>query len=439
MDRPRQNDHLGVNKIGKNIRKSHLHQPSVAAHANLAAAAAGPQAQPQVYNINRSDFRSIVQQLTGSPSRESLPRPPQNNSPKPQNTRLQRIRPPPFMQINQPGAPVHHHHPHSLMRPPPPQWHMPQVAQQQPMMGQGDQFGSNTTESPLLGYMPYLQSPLGDAGPSGNQMRPPGHEHQPYMPAHEQPPYMLAQPQPQPQPYMPGHENRPYMPAQAQFQPQQYMPGHEHGPYMPAQPQSQPQPQPYMPGHEHGPYMSAQPQSQPQQYMPAQPQTQPDPYMMHGSQPQMNMQGPLQPSQYPPPPGLVPSQVSRNLPPPQFNGPVPVTPALPSPSFNQMYNGFHSPQYNGFGSLQSPTSQFGLPSPTYPNMLSPRSPYPLLSPGVQYPQPLTPNFSFSQLAQSGSSGPGAGPGLPQPPPSPGLVFPLSPGLFPVPSPSWGDY
>ncbi|XP_009133017.1 protein HAIKU1 isoform X2 [Brassica rapa] len=415
MDRPRQNDHLGVNKIGKNIRKSPLTQPSVAAHANLAAEAARPQAQPQVYNINRSDFRSIVQQLTGSPSRESLPGPPQNNSPKPQNTRLQRIRPPPLMQINQPGAPLHHHHPHSLMGPPPPQWHMPQVTQQQqqqPMMGQGDQFWSNTTESPLSGYMRYLQSPLGDAGSSGNHMQPPGHEHGPYMPAHEQPPYMLAQPQPQSQhqPYMPGHENRPYMPAQAQFQPRQYMPGHEHGPYMPAQPQSQPQP--YMPCHENGPYMPAQPHSQPQQYMPAQPQTQPDPYMMHGSQPQMNMQGPLQPSQYPPPPGLVP-----NLPPPQFNGPVPVTSTLPSPSFNQMYNGFHSLQNNGFGSLQSPTSQFG----------------------VQYPQPLTPNFSFSQLAQSGSSGPGDGPGLPQPPPSPGLVFPLSPGLFPVPSPSWGDY
>ncbi|KAG2326740.1 hypothetical protein Bca4012_035656 [Brassica carinata] len=414
MDRPRQNDHLGVNKIGRNIRKSPLHQPNFAANANAnAAAAARPQGQPQVYNISKNDFRSIVQQLTGSPSRESLPRPPpQNSSPKPQSTRLQRIRPPPLTQINQPAVPLPtmappiQHHPHGgFVRPPPPQQHLPQGTQQQqqqqPMMGQGDQFWSNTAESPISGYMRYLQSSLGDAGPSGNQMQP-GHEHRPYMPA--------------------AQEHRPYMPPAQEHRP--YMPTQEHRPYMPAQPQ---------------PYMAAQPQSQPQPYMAAQAQTQPQaqPHMMPGSQPHMNMQGPL------PPPGLVPSPVPRNLPSqPQFNGPVPVTPTLPSPRFNQMYGGFPSPRYSGFGPLNSPTPQFAPPSPTgYPNMFSPRSPYPLLSPGVQYPQPLTPNFSFSQLAQSGNHGPGAGvgPGPPQPPPSPGLMFPLSPGFFPAPSPRWGNY
>ncbi|KAJ0240015.1 Protein HAIKU1 [Hirschfeldia incana] len=382
MDRPRQNDHLGVNKIGKNIRKSPLHQPNFAANANNAAAAdARPQGQPQVYNISKNDFRSIVQQLTGSPSRESLPRPPQNinSSPKPQSTRLQRIRPPPLTQINQPAVPVpvpiptmappvQHHPQGGFVRRPPPQQHFPQGTQQQqqPMMGQGDQYWSNTAESPISGYMRYLQSSLGDARPYGNQMQQ-GHEHRPYMPAQSQP--------------------QPYMPAQAQ-----------------SQPQAQPQPQPHM---------------------------------IPGSQPHMNMQGPL------PPPGLVPSPVPRNLPSrPQFNGPVPVTPTLPSPRFNQMYGGFPSPRYNGFGPLNSPTSQFAPPSPTgYPNMFGPRSPYPLLSPGVQYPQPLTPNFSFSQLAQSGSHGSdaGPGPGPLQPPPSPGLMFPLSPGFFPAPSPRWGNY
>lgn len=103
-----------------------------------------------------------------------------------------------------------------------------------------------------------------------------------------------------------------------------------------------------------------------------------------------------------------------------------------------MYGGFPSPRSNGFGPLNSPTSQFAPPSPSgYPNMFSPRSSYPLLSPGVQYPQPLTPNFSFSQLSQSGNQGPGAGTGPPQPPPSPGLIYPLSPGFFP--SPRWGNY
>ncbi|KAF8045553.1 hypothetical protein N665_4725s0002 [Sinapis alba] len=379
MDRPRENDHLGVNKIGKNIRKCPLHQqPSLAAHANLAAAER-PQPHPQVYNINRNDFRSIVQQLTGSLSHESLPRPPQNNSPKPQNTRLQRTRPSQLTQINRHAMAPLQHHPHSLMRPPPPQLCMPQGTQQQPMMGQGDQFWSNTAESTISEYMRYLQSSFGD----GNHIQP-CLEHRPYMPAHEQ--------------QLPYYENPPYMSAQPQSQPQ---------PYMPAQPQRQPQ---------------CQPQRQPQ----------PESYMMPGPQPQMNMQGPLQPSQYLPPPRLVPSPMAHNLPPHQFNGHVPVTPTLPSPSFNQMYGSLPSPQYNGFGQLHSSTSQFGLPSPTsYPNMFSPRSP------GSHYPQPLNPNFSFSQLAQSGSLGPSAGLGPPQPPPSPGLVFPLSPGLFP--SPRWGDY
>ncbi|CAN8316366.1 unnamed protein product [Cochlearia groenlandica] len=376
MDRPRQNDHLGVNKIGKNIRKSPLHQPSFSANANANSLAARPQAQPQVYNISKNDFRSIVQQLTGSPSRESLPRPPpQNNPPKPPNSRLHRIRPAPLTQLNRPSVPLpamapQQQHSH-LARPLPPQTYIPQgTQQQQPMMGQGNQFWSNTAESPISEYMRYLQSSLGDSAPSGNQMQP-------------------------------SHEQRPYMP------------GHEHQPNMPSQPQAQAQHQPQI-----------------------------QPRMMPGPQPRINMQSPLQPYQYLPPPGLVPSPLPSNLPPPQFSGPF-VTPSLPSPRFNQMYNGLPSPRYNGFGPLPSPTSQFVLPSPTgYHNMFSPRSPYPLLSPGVQYPPPLTPNFSFSQVAQQGSLGPGPGPGQghPQPPPSPGLMFPLSPsGYFPMPSPRWGDY
>ncbi|PPS16103.1 hypothetical protein GOBAR_AA04481 [Gossypium barbadense] len=71
-------DHLGVNKTGKNIRKSPLHQ------LNFGNNATREQLQPQVYNINKNDFRNIVQQLTGSPSRNKpLPRPPLNPS-KPQ-------------------------------------------------------------------------------------------------------------------------------------------------------------------------------------------------------------------------------------------------------------------------------------------------------------------------------------------------------------------
>ncbi|GJY90092.1 HAIKU1-like protein [Tanacetum coccineum] len=96
--RNRSNEYLGVNKIGKGIRKSPLHQPNFANPARQ-------QPQPQVYNINKNDFQSIVQQLTGSPSRqpsqEPLPRPPMN-SPKPPSNRLHRIRPSPLTprQIN---------------------------------------------------------------------------------------------------------------------------------------------------------------------------------------------------------------------------------------------------------------------------------------------------------------------------------------------------
>ncbi|CAH8300099.1 unnamed protein product [Eruca vesicaria subsp. sativa] len=369
MDRPRQSDHLGVNKNGRNIRKSPIHQPNFAANANPSASARPQAPQPQIYSVSKNDFRSVVQQLTGSPSRDSLPRPPpqNNNLTRPQNTRLQRVRPAPLTEINRPSLP-HPSMSHSFVQPP--------QQQQQPMVGHGDQSWSNTAVSPISEFMRYLQSSPGAAGPSGNHVQP-------------------------------GHEYRPYMPAQ-----------HQPQPYMPAQPQ----PPSYVPA-----------QSQPP------PQTQP--HMMSGTQ---------QHSQYQPPLGLIPSPVPPNHPFPQFNGPVPGTPTPPSPRYSQMYGGFPSPQfnggfpsprYNGFGSLPSPTSQFFQPSPTgYPNMFSPRSPYPLLSPGVQYPQPLTPNFSFSQVAQSGSGGPGAGPGPSQPPPSPGLMFPPSPsGFFPILSPRWGGF
>ncbi|XP_010540782.1 PREDICTED: protein HAIKU1-like [Tarenaya hassleriana] len=360
--RQRQSDHLGVNKIGKNIRKSPLHQPNFA-NANTAR----PQPQPQVYNISKNDFRSIVQQLTGSPSRESLPRPPQN-PPKPQNTRLQRIRPAPLTQISRPPVPPHAMAPppvpaqfnSNFARPPPQPYARPLPQAMQPMTGHGDQAWSNTAESPVSVYMRYLQSSIAESGPDGNQVQP-------------------------------AHDSQPHMPAQSQPPPQTLMPGH-------------PQPQYRVTG---------QPQMQPASY---------------GAVPYAAM--PVQP-------------MPPNLPSPRFNGPVPVMPALPSPRFNgppQPIHGLPSPQFSGPGLLPSPTSQFLLPSPTsYPNLFSPRSSYsyPLLSPGVQYPPPLTPTFTFSPMGQAGVLGPFPSP---QPPPSPGLLFPLSPsGFFPMSSPRWRDH
>ncbi|CAK9173395.1 unnamed protein product [Ilex paraguariensis] len=316
-------DHLGVNKMGKNIRKSPIHQPNFNNSARQ-------QPQPQVYNINKNDFRNIVQQLTGSPSHEPLPRPPQN-PPKSPSMRLQRIRPPPLNPINRPRIPIHPPAPpqpptmvpyvNNFDRPPA---HFGQPSPTMlPPLTPSDSFWPNTAESPVSAYMRYLQNSFIDPGPRQTQ---------PHL-----------QPFPHSQPQFPGQ----------------------------------------LPAH-------------------------------------------------PPPSGLIPNPALPPLPSPRMNGPPP----FPSPRMNGPPPPLPSPRSNGPPPLlPSPTSQFLLPSPTgFLNLLSPRSPYPLLSPGYQYPPPLTPNFSFSPMAQSGILGPG-----PQLPPSPGYGFPLSPsGFFPISSPRWRD-
>ncbi|KAH7567722.1 hypothetical protein JRO89_XS07G0131500 [Xanthoceras sorbifolium] len=59
-----------------------------------------PQHQPPVYNINKNDFRDVVQKLTGSPAHERFSTPPPIHQPKPPSSRLQRIRPPPLAQVS---------------------------------------------------------------------------------------------------------------------------------------------------------------------------------------------------------------------------------------------------------------------------------------------------------------------------------------------------
>ncbi|KAL3497789.1 hypothetical protein ACH5RR_040521 [Cinchona calisaya] len=347
MNRP--TDHLGVNKMGKNIKKSPMHQPNF-------TNAARPQPQPQVYNINKNDFRNIVQQLTGSPSHHQeppAPRPPQN-PPKPTSLRLQKIRPPPLTPINrlpmpmQPPAPVPAPaQPQALVpynnfvRPPHPQYGQPSPPMLPPFTP-GTAW-ANTAESPISAYMRYLQNSITDLGPRPTQ--------------------------PQPYPH-----SIPQGPGQNQAHPSA----------------SGLLPNPHIP-----PILSSR----------------------------LNMPPPLPfPRMNGPPP----------LPSPRMNG----FPPLPSPRMNGPPPSLPSPRMHGPSPLlPSPTSQFLLPSPSgFLNLLSPRSPYPLLSPGYQHPPPLTPNFSFSPMAQSGILGPG-----PQVPPSPGYGFPLSPsGIFTISSPRWRD-
>ncbi|CAL0319335.1 unnamed protein product [Lupinus luteus] len=65
------------------------------------------QHQPPVYNINKNDFRDVVQKLTGSPAHDrTVSNPPPIHQPKPPTSRLHRFRPPPLAQIsNRPQLP----------------------------------------------------------------------------------------------------------------------------------------------------------------------------------------------------------------------------------------------------------------------------------------------------------------------------------------------
>ncbi|CAN4092429.1 unnamed protein product [Withania somnifera] len=98
-------------KISKPIRKPNhfdnqnlpLPQAQTQRAPPPTSSAAGPQnlqQQPPVYNINKSDFRDVVQKLTGSPAHERIATPPPIQQPKAASSRLQRIRPPPLSQIS---------------------------------------------------------------------------------------------------------------------------------------------------------------------------------------------------------------------------------------------------------------------------------------------------------------------------------------------------
>ncbi|TKY58766.1 HAIKU1 protein [Spatholobus suberectus] len=154
----RHNDSLGVNKMGKNIRKSPLHQPNYGNNVN-GGRQQQQQPQPQVYNISKNEFRDIVQQLTGSPSQDPQSKPPQNNSPKPQSMRLQKIRPPPLPYVR-PPLPV----PYNNTLPARP------AQFRQPSPNPLPQ--ANTAESPISAYMRYLEHSIIDPGSRGSQVQP---------------------------------------------------------------------------------------------------------------------------------------------------------------------------------------------------------------------------------------------------------------------------
>lgn len=129
------------------------------------------QHQPPVYNINKNDFRDVVQRLTGSPAHERFSTPPPIQPPKPPSSRLQRIRPPPLAQISN--------------RPPPvAQISNPQTNALNPagggptnagfMVGQRQPLSPlppfpavhAAAESPISAYMRFLQSSISSSVPS---------------------------------------------------------------------------------------------------------------------------------------------------------------------------------------------------------------------------------------------------------------------------------
>ncbi|XP_068638067.1 VQ motif-containing protein 9 [Aristolochia californica] len=148
-------------------------QPNPASSSSSGAAASQPQPvhqQPPVYNINKNDFRDVVQKLTGSPAHERLATPPPIHPPKPQSSRLQRIRPPPLANLPaaRPPAPVsapamvplvYAQRPRSPAPPFSPLPPFPTV--------------SAAAESPISSYMRYLQSSISNPVVAGQLMFPP--------------------------------------------------------------------------------------------------------------------------------------------------------------------------------------------------------------------------------------------------------------------------
>ncbi|XVE95262.1 hypothetical protein REPUB_Repub02eG0081100 [Reevesia pubescens] len=102
-----------------------LSQPQPQPHNPNQSSLQAQQHQPPVYNINKNDFRDVVQKLTGSPVHERFSTPPPIHQPKPQSSRLQRIRPPPLAHVSNRPPPmincaVHNMNPPGCSQPNPP-------------------------------------------------------------------------------------------------------------------------------------------------------------------------------------------------------------------------------------------------------------------------------------------------------------------------------
>lgn len=139
-------------KISKPITKKPTFDPPQAQANPVHGQGPAQQHQPPVYNINKNDFRDVVQKLTGSPAHERISTPPPIHQPKPPSSRLQRIRPPPLPQITNRPPPLINPRPHPpnvnvFSRPPAPLSPLPPF----PTV-------HAPADSPISAYMRDLQS-----------------------------------------------------------------------------------------------------------------------------------------------------------------------------------------------------------------------------------------------------------------------------------------
>ncbi|KAG2282055.1 hypothetical protein Bca4012_050583 [Brassica carinata] len=151
------------------------------------------QHQPPVYNISKSDFRDVVQKLTGSPAHERISAPPQQQIHHPkaqQSSRLHRIRPPPLAHvINRPPPLLNDAHrnwsggffprPTAPLSPLPP-LHPVHAAAESPVSSymrylQNSMFSGPSPLAPLVSPRWYQQQQQENAPPPEINSRPPHH------------------------------------------------------------------------------------------------------------------------------------------------------------------------------------------------------------------------------------------------------------------------
>ncbi|XP_058786347.1 VQ motif-containing protein 9-like [Vicia villosa] len=185
-----------------------------------------PQHQPPVYNINKNDFRDVVQKLTGSPAHDRISTPPPIQQPKQQSSRLQRIRPPPLPHITNRPPPLLNNRPHL---PPPQNFNFNGVNFNQSFPGFGRPQAPLSplppfptvhaaAESPISAYMRDLQNfvstmdnksfsgfsplppplPVSSHQPQPEQQQPPQQEEQEQQQENQPPPQQVVAPTTQP-------------------------------------------------------------------------------------------------------------------------------------------------------------------------------------------------------------------------------------------------